>query len=333
MRKEQIQILKIYHEEIPACLLPFLNCPEMRRIDHVGMHCALEYTSFPFYSSFQEYSRFTHSFGVACIIYHFTKDDKQALSGLFHDIATPCFAHVIDFLKGDHIKQEATEEKTEEIIENSSIIVSELKKLSLTPKDVSNYHLFPIADNDTPKLSADRLEYTLSNLWNYSFATLEEIQEMYEDLIVGQNEFGEEELMFTSLPLAIKFAHLTLKNSRIYVADEDRYGMEYLARILKRAMQRNIIEEKDLYQNEETLIEKLCSDEESKKNWKSFCSLKQVMKEETPSSSISFKIPAKKRFIDPYVKGQGRVSVLFKEIQEEIEEFKNLSFDYYLKAI
>ena len=28
---------------------------------------------------------------------------------------------------------------------------------------MADYHIYPIADNDTPMLSADRLEYTLSN--------------------------------------------------------------------------------------------------------------------------------------------------------------------------
>ena len=44
------------------------------------------------------YSSLEHSIAVALIIWHFTKDKKQTLSGLFHDIATPVFKHSIDFM-------------------------------------------------------------------------------------------------------------------------------------------------------------------------------------------------------------------------------------------
>ena len=112
------QVLKIYHHKIPSFLVPFFKSEELNRIDEVGMHCGMEYTSFPFYKDFDKYSRFEHSLGVALIVYHFTHDEKMTLAGLFHDIATPSFAHVIDFLKGDHDKQEATEERTSLLIKS-----------------------------------------------------------------------------------------------------------------------------------------------------------------------------------------------------------------------
>ena len=108
------------------------------------------------------YSTLTHSVGVALIIWNFTHDKKQTLSGLFHDIATPTFKHCIDFLNGDSETQESTEEKTEEIIKNSKEISFLLARDNIKIEEVSDYHIYPIADNDTPKLSADRLEYTLS---------------------------------------------------------------------------------------------------------------------------------------------------------------------------
>ena len=38
-----------------------------------------------------------------------------------------------------------------------------LNRDNIKVEEVDNYHLYPIADNDTPKLSADRLEYTFAN--------------------------------------------------------------------------------------------------------------------------------------------------------------------------
>ncbi len=323
-------ILKIYHEEIPSFLKPFLLSEELMRIDEVGMHCGMEYTSFPFYKDFEKYSRFEHSLGVALIVYHFTKDKKMTLAGLFHDIATPSFAHVIDFLKGDHDKQEATEEKTSLLINEDKVIQDELAKLHLKTKDVDDYHLYPIADNDSPRLSADRLEYTLHNLINYHFATLEEVKELYDDLIVSKNEDGIDELVFQHQELAKKFALLTLKNSHIYVTDEDRYGMEYLACMLKSQMEKGILVEDDLYTTEKEVIAKLSLNPNSKEKWNRFCQLSKIKKEEKPSSCFSYKISSKKRFINPLVLNQGRISILDKEVEEAIRSFLEESFDYYI---
>ncbi len=323
----------IYHNEVPSFLLPFLEAREMTRLKDVGMHCGMEYTSFPFYKDLKEYSRFTHCLNTALITYHFSKDTRQSLASLFHDIATPCFAHVIDFLKKDYVRQEATEEETTRIIENSNKIQENLKRLGLCTFDVNDYHRYPICDNDSPKLSSDRLEYTLSNLYHYGFASIEELREIYQDIEVSLNEDKEEELCFQSLSLAKKFALLTLKNSHVYVTDEDRYGMEYLSRVLKKAIDRNVISMNDLYLTEKELIDKLLQDEETKKDFLSFRNLRHVTKEAFPTSPYSFKIPSKKRYIDPYVMNQGRVSHLNEEVRLKIQEFLDDSFDYFVKCI
>ena len=66
------------------------------------------YTAFPQFADIDSYSRYDHSIGVALIIWHFTHDRKQAIAGLLHDVASPVFAHVVDFMHGDYLTQEST---------------------------------------------------------------------------------------------------------------------------------------------------------------------------------------------------------------------------------
>jgi uncharacterized protein len=324
------KLYSIYHNGKVDYLTPFLKSPEMERIDHIGMHCGLEYTQFPFYKDFKKYSRYEHSLGVALIIHHFSQDKRMTLSGLFHDIATPSFAHVIDFLKGDHLKQEATEERTSQILENSTVIQKELGKINLTTKDVDDYHKYPIADNDTPKLSADRLEYTLHNLFNYSFASLEEIKEMYDDLALSKNETGETEISFQHEKFARKFALLTLKNSHVYVTNEDRYAMEYLSRVIKKAILDHHLTEEDLYTTEENVIFLLSRHESDFENFQHFRNLKVIHTEKKPIHKDSYQIQAKKRFIDPLVIGKGRISALDQEVRHAIDSFLREDFSDYI---
>ena len=138
-----------------------------------------------------------HSVAVALIVWHFTHDKKQTLSGLFHDIATPAFKHCVDFLNGDYMTQESTEDLTTNIIKNSKEIMKLLDRDNIDVSEIDNYHMYPIADNDTPKLSADRLEYSLSNaLFTYELLDLDAIAKIYNDIEIEKNEEGEVELGF-----------------------------------------------------------------------------------------------------------------------------------------
>ena len=93
--------------------------------------------------------------------------------------------------------QESTEDLTTVIIKNSKEIMTLLKRDNIKISEVNNYHLYPIADNDTPKLSADRLEYSLSNaLFIYKLLDFKIIKEIYDDIEIQKNEVGEIELGF-----------------------------------------------------------------------------------------------------------------------------------------
>ena len=309
----------------------FLETPEMERLKDIGMNCGCEYTSFPRFSHLLPYSRHDHSMGAALIVWHFTKDRKQSIAALLHDIASPVFAHVVDFLKGDHMKQEATEEGTREIIEKSTQLQSLLKKERLTTEDVCDYHLYPIADNDSPKLSADRLEYTFGNMINFGFLKEDDLKKMYDDLIIGINEENEEELMFQNIEVAELFGYQALNCSKIYVADEDRYSMEVLADLLGYALQEKIIEEKDLHSTETEVIEKLRNNERTAAFWNEFCSLKKMYRfEERDEEGIRKKIFAKKRCIDPYVKDRGRLSEMLPDFRKRLDDFIHESQDCWI---
>ena len=168
------------------------------------MSCGTMYTKV--YNDKYFYSNLTHSIAVALIVWHFTHDKKQTISGLFHDIATPVFKHCIDFMNGDSEHQESIEERTEQIIRNSKEIMNLLTRDNIRVEEVSDYHIYPIADNDTPKLSADRLEYTLSGgLYQVKVFDLDDIEKYYNNLIVTKNEDGIDELTFQDVKICENF--------------------------------------------------------------------------------------------------------------------------------
>lgn len=323
----------LYHPEIPAFLRPYLDTPPLARLRDVGMNCGCEYTSFPLYLRCRPYSRFDHSVGAALITWHFTESPCQAIAALLHDIATPVFAHVVDFLNGDHLLQESTEDETEAFIRRCPELLALLEGDGLAVEEVADYHRYPIADNPSPQLSADRLEYTLGNLWHYGFSELPEPEGFYRDLTVGADEAGEAELAFRTLETATAFTQASLRTSRVYVADEDRFAMQALADLLRSALDRHILVWDDLYATEPAVIAKLQSDPRSAGAWTRFRRLSRLrVSHERPEEPGWRSVPAKKRYIDPMVLDKGRVSRLSPEARAMQAEFLALDFSLWLRA-
>ena len=324
----------IYHDAAPAFLQELMDAPELRRLEQVGMNCGCEYTAFPRFRGLAPYSRFTHSVGVARIVWHFTADPAAAVAGLLHDIASPVFAHVVDFLRGDHLTQEATEAGTGDIIRRSKAICSVLRKYGIPVEDVVDYHLYPIADNDSPRLSADRLEYTMGNLVNFRLSDPVRVGAMYEDLTVFENEDGAPELMFRSRETCLRFARGALACSKIYVAREDRYAMQMLAELLRDALAAGCIGEEDLMTTEPEVIGKLRSDALFSRRWARFCAYTDMFSQGSPGPEDGWRqIRAKKRYIDPCVAGEGRVSALFPDFGEALGVFLAQSQEEWLRGI
>ncbi|MBE6963228.1 MAG: hypothetical protein E7443_01335 [Ruminococcaceae bacterium] len=327
------ELWALYHKEIPPFLREFASTPPMLRLKRVGMNCGCEYTRFPLFRGLAPYSRYDHSLGVALIVWHFTGIVEQSLAGLFHDVTTPVFAHVVDFLNGDHLRQESTEAGVAECLTASAEVCALLEKYGLTVEDVSDYHRYPVADNDAPALSADRLEYTMGNLLNYGFVDAAQLRGFYQDLTVGQDEYGKAELAFRTPETASSFARMALRTAKVYVADEDRFAMEVLAGLLRQALERGVLTRGDLMTTETKVIEKLRGDTACAAAWERFCGFSRMVRSaERPQEGQWLRVDAKRRWIDPLAQGKGRVSRWDNVFCEELRAFREMDFSCWLSA-
>ncbi|MCR5637191.1 MAG: HD domain-containing protein [Clostridiales bacterium] len=321
-----------YSEKIPEFINEFSAVNEMLRLKDIGMNCGCEYTDFKTYRGIKPYYRYEHSVCAALITYKFSNNMVQSLAALFHDIATPAFAHSIDFLHGDYLTQESTEKHTEDIIRGSPEICALLQKYRISIDDIKDYHKYPIADNDTPRLSADRLEYTIGNLENYKFSELNNLRKYYNDLVIAENEFNEPEISFKSIKIAFEFAKDALKCSYLYECDEDRYAMQTLSEIISFAIKSGVICENDLYTTESKVIAKLNGNTKTAEMWKSYCRLSSLISNESVPLSKRRVVNAKKRYIIPFVCGKGRLTDLDREFENMINEFLSKKHDNWLYA-
>ena len=314
----------VLEEEFPEWLNEYINTEALLKQQYISVTCGTIYSNL-FESNFF-YSSLDHSIAVALIIWHFTHDKKQTLSGLFHDIATPVFKHSVDFLNGDYMTQESTEDLTTSIITNSKDIMNLLNRDNIKISEVDDYHIYPIADNDTPRLSSDRLEYSLSNaLFTYELADLEKIKEIYNDLIIEKNEDGIDEISFKTKKIARDFVKMTSRLSVIYREDRTRYSMQLIADIVKKLIEDKLLTKDDLYRLKESDVIEIIENHEYKdifNKWKNAKKVKTSVEE--PKNVYYVNHPAKIRYIIPLVNGK-RITDICKLATNMIE--KNLSYD------
>ena len=332
--KEYYSILS---SEFPDFLLDYINTPRMMKLDNISVSCGMIYSKM-FKVDFW-YSTLSHSIAVALIIWNFTHDKKQTLAGLFHDISTPVFKHCIDYMNGDANTQESTEDLTEALILESDEIISLLMRDNIKVEEVSNYHIYSIADNDIPKLSADRLEYTFINalgqikkIWD-----LEDVREIYKHITIVENENKELEMCFDDLNIAERFTKVMSELSVIYTEDKRRFGMQFLGDIMKRMSNANLISISDLYElSEKDVIERIRNCNKFNisncfKIWQE--SLDVKISDTLIKDKYCVNIGAKKRYIDCLVKtsnGINRISNVSDKAKQCIKACLDYDFDRYI---
>lgn len=331
------QYFKILSPEgIPDFLFPYIETKEMQRIGKISMNCGTDYT-YIFNNKFF-YSNLEHSIGVALIVWHFTKNKKQTLAGLFHDIATPVFKHCIDFMNGDHEKQESTEELTTDIIKNSKEIMDLLQKDNIKLEEVEDYKIYPIADNDTPKMSADRFEYNFSGgiVFKPVWKNLEDIKDIYNDITILKNEEGIIELGFKHIEKAEKYISTVSKLWTAWITNQDKITMQFIADTVKKLYEAGEISKKDLYtlseaevinRIETTTIPKVA---ECFKKFRNSTQVGESDKEIKGKYCISIK--AKRRYIVPLVKtesGTKRINEISEVAKKDIQDYLNWNTKKY----
>ncbi len=223
---------KLKQGNIPLFLQKYLNCPSLLRLKKIDYFCGMKYASKKVYNFTENISRFDHSLTTALLVYNLTKDKKATIAALFHDIATPCFSHVIDYMNEDFLKQESTEAFTKQIIMNDKYLQECLKEDNINPEDIVDFKNYSILDNDRPKLCADRLDGIILTgiAWTKDIRKFQ-IDLILNDLIILNNESNEPEIGFKDEKIAKIVLSISKNIDKYCQSKEDNYMMLLLAKI------------------------------------------------------------------------------------------------------
>ncbi|NIP72740.1 MAG: HD domain-containing protein [Gammaproteobacteria bacterium] len=200
------------------------------------------------------FSRFEHSVGAMLLVRQLGASIDEQIVALLHDISHTAFSHVIDFVFDDHSGQRYHEE-TKEAFVASSDIPAIMDRHGMDWREYLDETRFPLLEQPSPALCADRLDYFLRDLELLNLADGDEIQAAVASLVVKEGK-----IVVNNLDAARWLAYTFIETDRASWSSFREVGLYQLtAEAIKAALDLELIGEADLWGSDADLWGKLSS--------------------------------------------------------------------------
>ena len=287
---------------IPSFLIKYLDCQCIKRLKKISYFCGMDFASKSVYNFKEPISRYDHSLSCALNTWRLTHRKKDTIAALFHDVSTPIFSHVVDYMNKDFDKQESTEVYTEKVMKNDPAVYKCLSEDGLTIEEIANFKSFPIVDNDRPRLCADRFDGIILPGISWSKEVRKDDIPIYvSSLQVFINEDGQEEIGFNNEEVARKMVSISDNINRLCSSSFDNYMMLLLTEITKKSIDQGLFTYDDLFILDEKFAFKTIEREGNKDINDLLYLFKNIQKEDIPVTYID---NVKNKCLNPLVKGR-----------------------------
>lgn len=238
-------------------------------------------------------TRFGHSVGVMLLIRQLGGDLKEQIAGLLHDISHTAFSHLIDHVL-DNEEEDYHENIFEGVIKNQEI-QNVLSKYGFEVDDFLDLEKYALLEYPLPSLSADRIDYTLRDLFQIRQIQLEEIQWFLEKLMVQENR-----IVVTSVEAAKWFQEkYTYLIQEYFNGEEGRKVNVIMKKLLKDCFAQKQLSEADFLKDDFFVIGKL-------ETARAF-DLRTYIQNEWKNVGDLEKVKSKPRSIDPEIFLNGKI--------------------------
>ncbi|MEC1673745.1 HD domain-containing protein [Bacillus mojavensis] len=201
-------------------------------------------------------TRYEHSIGVMLLIKRLGGTIEEQIAGLLHDVSHTAFSHVIDFV----FKNEAEdyhENIFQQVIDQSEI-PGILKQHGYDADDLLlNDTRWTLLEQPAPELCADRIDYTLRDMYQYRQITLREAEIFLDHLVVRNGRVFPDGIETAEWFVRVYYKEVI----DFFMNPVNVYGYEYLAQTLKAALKHNVIAAEDLLKTDQEVLGILHSSE------------------------------------------------------------------------
>ncbi|PGN59516.1 hypothetical protein CN966_08115 [Bacillus cereus] len=271
-------------------------------------------------------TRFDHSVGAMLLIKKLGGSVEEQIAGLLHDVSHTAFSHVIDYVF-DNENESYHEEIFSSVVKNSEIPAI-LSKHGYNYEDILlDDSKWTLLERSAPELCADRVDYTLRDMFTYGYISLEEVHSFLEDVIEVDGK-----MVIQNIEIAEWFTETYYKEViDFFMKPMNIYGNDMLAKTLKLALHKKVIHADDFLLEDYELITKLqlCKDQEVDALLRKVHPSIEV-KEDRNKYDLHQK--NKVRLIDPPLLREGKI-VQASVVSEKIRQMSDIAYEKAIRGM
>jgi len=249
-------------------------------------------------------TRFEHSLGVMLLVRRLGASLDEQIAALLHDISHTAFSHVIDYVFDGHNDQNFHDQHKVEYVAGTDI-PAVLDVYGLRWLDYMEEDSFPLLEQPSPHLCADRLDYFLRDIRDLGLADDSDLDFALQHLIVENNR-----IVVDSIESARWLGYTFIAADKASWANFREVGLyELTARAIRRGLAIGVLTDADLWGTDQPAWEKLQRSRDTKLQHdlqRVKASTRFVWDEQSPE----FRVSTKLRSIDPDVYINGGVQPL-----------------------
>ncbi|MED2866526.1 HD domain-containing protein [Bacillus thuringiensis] len=271
-------------------------------------------------------TRFEHSVGVMLLVKKLGGSVEEQIAGLLHDVSHTAFSHVIDYVF-DNENESYHEEIFSSVVKNSEIPAI-LARHGYNYEDILLDDLkWTLLERSAPELCADRVDYTLRDMYTYGYISLEEVHSFLEDVIEVEGK-----MVLQNIEIAEWFTETYYKEViDFFMEPMNIYGNDMLAKTLKVALHNRTIHADDFLLEDDELISKLqqCNDPEVEAL---LSKVHQNVKVKEDRNDYDLHQKNKVRLIDPLLLREGKI-VQSSVVSEKIRQMSDISYEKAVRGM
>lgn len=265
-------------------------------------------------------TRFDHSVGVMLLIRKLGGSLEEQIAGLLHDVSHTAFSHVIDFVFEN--KEEDYHEKIYSSVVENSEIPAILAKFNYNYEEILfNDSKWTLLEQPAPELCADRIDYTLRDMYSYGNISLQEVHVFLKNLIVIEGK-----IYLKNIEVAEWFVETYYKEVIDFFMDPlNIYGYDMLAKTLKLALEKKILNLNDFLGKDNELLNKINSSNDKE--------LLDLLRKLNPNVQVkedgeNYDLHRKNklRMIDPSIIKNGEL-IPTSELSERVRILSNVAYE------
>ncbi|WP_016993934.1 HD domain-containing protein [Lysinibacillus boronitolerans] len=196
-------------------------------------------------------SRFEHSVGVMLLIRQLGGSLQEQVAGLLHDVSHTAFSHVVDVVL-ENEAEDYHEAIFMDVIKQSSIPAI-LEKYGYEVENILDTSRWSLLEQPAPALCADRIDYTLRDMYFYGNLALEDIQKFLQDLFVFQGK-----LCVKTIERAEWFVKIYYQEVLdFFLHPLNIYATSSLANVLKLSLAKQILTLEDFLKTDHEVLQQM----------------------------------------------------------------------------